>query len=220
MRFNIESAKPKKLLCYTLIMGLRPRVFITLTLLMLIISYQNFSSVESSEWDSTNTLKIIDEMSKFEKKDPGPANTLASPENGSDLKSVSSDWVQRQSRILLNGYDKKLETAMNDKLNSWVLGLKSEERASESPDASSPAEEPSSVENADSSAAPKSRFGLRFARLNSLKYDFGENSWLDLTADPGNTRLNFSQAFNPRTRWGLEHRTANGQTHMILKYEW
>lgn len=201
-------------LCYTLTMRLIPRVFIALALLMLVISYQNFSSVNSTEWDSANALKIIHEMQDF-KENKAATLPLANPESGNNLQSISQDWAQRQGSLLLNGYDKKLESAMNDKLNSWVQEL------SEKEDSEDLQNNRDNREASEKNSAPKkSKQTLRFSRVNSLKYDLGSNSCLDLTADPGSTRLNYSQALSRNARVGVEHRTANSQTQMFLKYEW
>jgi len=187
---------------------------------MLAISYQNFSSIEPSEQDSLNTLKIIDEMNHFQKgTTENPA--LAVPAGGHDLKSVSNDWAQRQTSLWLNGYDKKLESALTAKLNSWTESLlNSKEDAAESPTAQETAEAPGELQKPALGDSHKVRPSLRFARLNSLKYDLGGSSSLDLTADPGNTRFNYTQALSQRTRFGLEHKTAGRQTQMFLKYDW
>ncbi|WP_413289964.1 hypothetical protein [Bdellovibrio sp. HCB337] len=198
-------------------MRLIPRVFIALALFMLVISYQNFTSVNSSEWDSANTLKIIHEMQDFQKGETTPTSALATPTGGGDLQSVGTSWAQRQGSLLLNGYDKKLESAVNDKLNSWVQELSSDD-VSEDLQTSS-AEKSDKAENT-STTSKKSKQNLRFARVNSLKYDLGTNSCLDMTADPGNTRFNFSQTLTQRAKVGVEHRTADSQTQMFLKYEW
>lgn len=179
---------------------------------MLLAAYQNFSSVSPGDWDSSSSLKIINEMNEFRSDEKRPEK-LAAPQSGSDLRSVSNDWMQRQGSILLNGYDKELESAMNEKLNSWFQ------------DPESSAEQTSEANAGDqanylTSPSQKNKQNLRFARINSLKYDFDEKLCLNLTADPGNTRLDLSQTFNSRTRIGVEHRTANSQTQMFLKYEW
>ncbi|MBC7370957.1 MAG: hypothetical protein H7326_05290, partial [Bdellovibrionaceae bacterium] len=191
-------------------MRLKPRFILPLLILMLMISYQNFSNVSSNEWDSADTLKIMNEMSEFEKNNPSKP-VIATPQGGSDLKSVSNDWMERQGSILLNGYDKRLESAMNEKLNSWVQDISTDASAA-SADAvatSEPVPEP----GADTSRKTKNNF--RFARLNALKYDIGESTCLDLTADPGNTRLNYSQTLSSNTKLGVEHRTSDNKTQML-----
>lgn len=190
---------------------------------MLFISYQNFSSVSSGEWDSTTSLKIINEMNAFRAGDKVP-ETLATPQSGSDLQSVKNDWMQRQGHILLNGYDKKLEKAMNDKLNSWVKEITAKEEPAENASAQ-PAggESPTAGQNAEAKASEdphKLKQNLRFTRVNSLKYDIGDMTSVNLTADPGNTHVDVSQTLSPNAKFGLEHRTANSQTQMFLKYEW
>lgn len=207
-------------------MKLIPRVFLALLLFTLVISYQNFSSVESDRWDSAQTLKIINEMQTFDKNNPSPT-TLATPSGGSDFESVRDNWMQKQSTLLLNGADKRLEKAMNDKLNSYLEDIKS--MAASAPP---PTSEVSYTETSDKSASPagtqntsepekkKMRQNLRFSRVNALKYEFGESSCVDFVADPGNTRFNYSQTLNLSTKMGLEHRSADNLTQMFLRYEW
>jgi hypothetical protein len=197
-------------------MRLKPRFILPLLIMMLMISYQNFSNVDSSEWDSTTTLKIVKEMNEFEKNNTSKP-VLATPAGGSDLKSVSDNWVQRQGAIILNGYDKKLEHAMNDKLNEWVQDITrkdpmSEESAVAKGEGGNPSQSPEEER--------KRKQNLRFARINSLKYDLGETTCVDLTADPGNTHLNYSQALSSNSKMGLEHRMSDNQTQMFFKYEW
>lgn len=198
-----------------------PRVFILLLITTVFISYQNFTSVNSEEWDSTNTLKIIQEMNQFESKEKPLPGALATPQGGSDLKSVSNDWMQRQGSLILNGYDKKLEAAMNEKLNSWVDSLRDPSEPEDSPAATANSANQSYIsgDSGSSKGPAKRRQNLRFARVNSLKYEFGD-ACLDMTADPGNTRFNYSQSLFVRTRLGVEHKTADNQTQMFLKYEW
>lgn len=187
---------------------------------MLFISYQNFSSVSPSDWDSTSSLKIINEMNAFQAHDKVP-ETLATPQGGSDFESVRNDWMQRQGSILLNGYDKKLERAMNDKLNSWVQDITHKDDAEN--EAPSPGQSPaanSSQPTQASSESHKTRQNLRFMRVNSLKYELGENTCMNFTADPGNTRVDLSQTLSHNTKFGVEHRTADSKTQMFLKYEW
>jgi hypothetical protein len=201
-------------------MRLKQRFILPLLILMLLISYQNFSSVSPGEWDSERTQKIIKEMNEFNKNNPNqPA--LAVPQSGTDFKSVSSDWMDRQGHIFLNGYDKKLEDSMNEKLNSWVHEITKKDPMNE-PNSSQP--------NAKADAGPgpsttdenghKIKQNFRFARINSLKYDVGEASSFNLTADPGNAHLDFSQTISSNSKLGLEHRSSDNQTQMIFKYEW
>lgn len=199
-----------------------PRVFILAAIFMLFISYQNFSSVSPSAWDSTSSLKIINEMNAFQSGDKVP-ETLATPQGGSDFESVRNDWMQRQGSILLNGYDKKLEAAMNDKLNNWVHEItrkdpETGDEATVAADGSAGASENPAA--AQSSEQRKIKQNLRFSRINSLKYDLGENTCMNLTADPGNTRVDLSQTLSRNTKLGFEHRTADSKTQMFLKYEW
>jgi hypothetical protein len=198
-------------------MRLIPRFILSLVILMLVISFQNFSSVGPSEWDSANTLKIMKEMSEFEKNNPDKS-VLATPQGGNDFRSVSNDWMQRQGSILLNGYDKKLEAALNDKLNAWVQEITRKDPMNEE----SPANGGGSAAANGGASEPrkKTKQNLRFARVNSLKYDLGEASCFNLTADPGDTHLDYSQALSSNTRLGLEHRTSDNKTQMFLKYEW
>lgn len=185
---------------------------------MLFISYQNFSSVNPDAWDSTSSLKIINEMNAFHAGDKLPA-AIATPQGGSDFKSVSNDWMQRQGSIILNGYDKRLEAAMNSTLNSWVQEIiQKDAEEMHSSEATTVGE--NSPETSDGSAAAKSKQNLRFSRVNSLKYDLGENTCMNLTADPGNTRLDLSQTLSRNAKFGVEHRTADSKTQMFLKYEW
>jgi len=192
---------------------------------MLLISYQNFSSVRPNAWDSTSSLEIIQEMNAFQAGDK-VSETLATPQGGSDFESVRNDWMQRQGTILLNGYDKKIETALNNKLNSWVDQITSNDSEIENPSEASTeqiATGGNSVENtsgAKSSESPKLRQNIRFSRINSLKYDLGESTSMNLTADPGNTRVNLSQSLSHNAKFGVEHRTADSKTQMFLKYEW
>lgn len=200
-------------------MRLTPRFILPLVLLMLIISYQNFSGVQESDWDSAVTLKIMQEMKDFEKKDQGAVTPLATPQSGSDLKSVSNDWVERQGSLILNGYDKKIEAKVNDKLNTWVRLLSPKKNDEEPPPPNTGANSKESPKTQESPTR-ENKQNLRFSRVNSLKYDLGTNSCLDLTADPGNTRFNFSQALTSNTKLGLEHRTLDNKTQMTFKYEW
>lgn len=157
-------------------------------------------------------------MNQFQRNDRPAPDTFATPQGGSDLKSVSNSWVQRQSSILLNGYDKKLENAVNDKLNSWVQ-LLSDDTDKEAPKISEKTGSSSASGNALTGPA-KRKQNLRFTRVNSLDYRFGEDSNFNVTADPGNTSLNYSQSFFLNTKLGFEHKTADNKTQMILKYEW
>jgi hypothetical protein len=202
-------------------MRLIPRVFILAAIFLLFISYQNFSSVNSKDWDSASSLKIINEMNAFESSDK-QAEALATPQNGDDLQSIGNDWMQRQGSIILNGFDKKIEYAMNEKLNSWAHEITRKDPPEE-PIADGSTEVKSSKESLTRSQATDSqkiKQNLRFSRINSLKYDLGEKTCMDLTADPGNTRFNLSQSLTSRAKVGVEHRTADNQTKMFLKYEW
>lgn len=160
-------------------------------------------------------------MKAFQENDKQP-EVLAAPQAGSDFQSVRNDWMQRQGSLLLNGYDKKLEVAMNEKLNSWVREITkkdvSEEDSGSTPQDGSSSEKRSEAQEA--SPSQKAKPSLRFSQVNSLNYDLSENTCMNLTADPSNTRLNLSQALTPHTKFGVEHRTANSQTQMFLKYEW
>lgn len=195
-------------------MRLLPRVFILAAIFMLLIGYQNFTSIDSEQWDSARSIEIINEMNAFREADLNKKAPLAEPQSGSDLQSITNDWAQRQGQILLNGYDKKLEASLNETLNSWVEDLSSDEDSEKTASTSAPST------NKDSESSHKSKQNLRFASLNTLKYDFSTNTCLDLTADPGNTRLNLSRSLNQNAKFGIEHRTANSQTQMFLKYDY
>jgi hypothetical protein len=231
-------------------MRLNPRVFIKVliptAMLLLILSYQNFSDVAPSEWDGQTALKVIHEMQDFERTDPGLRPELAVPEGGHDFESVRNNWAERQSKILLNGFDKRVEDAVNDRLNSYLRALTSRDAASESstpkaeplhatrtmaaidPTAGEPAasgipENLARPVNTNASIAaetPRPRNALKFPRPNAIRYEFTPEARLDLIANPGDTRLNYSQAYNERTKVGVEHSTSGQQTQMYLRYEW
>lgn len=160
-------------------------------------------------------------MNAFQSKDRLP-ETFATPQGGSDFESVRNDWMQRQGSILLNGYDKKLEAAVNDKLNSWVHEITSKDAAPE--DASAPTGQATNAsENSSQTQASESRKikqSFHISRINALKYNLGENTCMNLVADPGNTRFDLSQTLTRNTKFGVEHRTADSKTQMFLKYEW
>jgi len=183
---------------------------------MLIISYQNFSSVNPTAWDNSHALKIMKEMNEFEKNNSDKKPTLATPQSGEDLKSVGNDWLQRQGSLLLNGYDKKLEAAMNAKLNSWFQ----DDSRNPAPQNNFQSADTTSDSSAEKPQQKGAKQSLRFSRVNSLKYEIGTNSCFDLTADPGNAHLNFSQILSSNTKLGLEHRTSDNKTQMMFKYEW
>jgi len=203
-------------------MRLRRKILIPLVIFLLFIGYQNFSSLNPNEWDSTNTLKIMHDMDQFNKNDHQAAS-LATPQSGSDFQSVRNDWVQRQGSIILNGYDKKLESMMNDKLNSWVHEItkkdSSEEGSTTGVSASGPASSANSSQPA-TSETKKSKQSLKFTRINSLKYELDEKSCFNFTADPGNAHLDYSQALSLNSKLGLEHRTSDNKTQMFWRYEW
>ena len=210
------------LLCYTRSMRVKPRFILPLLIFVLLISYQNFSNVPTNEWDSADTLKIMNEMSEFEKANPNRP-ILATPQGGSDLKSVSNDWMERQGSILLNGYDKRMEAALNDTLNSWVQNISAKDSPSEPKrnDASGTvalSEPVPATQTAE--ASPRTKQNFHFSRVNALKYDLGESTCLNLVADPGNARLNYSQTISSNTKLGVEHRTSDNKTQMLFKYEW
>ncbi|MGZ3745823.1 MAG: hypothetical protein ACXWRE_00720 [Pseudobdellovibrionaceae bacterium] len=178
------------------------------TIFVLLISYQNFSKLNSKDWDSLNSVEIIHEMQSFEQTDHQIYKTseaLAVPQSGNNLQSVRSDWMQRQASVILNGYDKKLEAALNEKLNSWVYG-------------SAPTTD--AAQKTEVQETKKTQRNLRFSRINSLNYDLGEKTCMNLTADPGNTRFNLSETLTLKAKIGIEHRTADSQTQLFLKYEW
>lgn len=179
---------------------------------MLLIGYQNFSTVDPKGWDSTRSLEIIQEMNTFNEKDLHQKPNLAQPQSGADFNSVRNDWVQRQSQILLNGLDKEIENSLNNTLNSWIENLNSEKNTTQSS-----SEQPT---DSSSQAVAKNKQNLRFASINALKYDLSTNSSLDFIATPGDSRLNYSQSFRKNTKFGIEHRAANSQTQMFLKYEY
>jgi hypothetical protein len=185
---------------------------------MLLISYQNFTPVDYNEFDSAETLKIMQDMRNFEQGE-GSSNSLAAPTGGSDLESVTSNWAERQGTVLLNGYDKKVEAAMNEKLNAWVQDLSAKDPAEEQQLSTEKNDNQEAV-NFSTPEEKKRKQNLRFARINSLKYEIGESTSFNVTADPGNTRLNYSQAVNQKTKVGVEHKTSDRQTQMFLRYDW
>jgi hypothetical protein len=187
---------------------------------MLLIGYQNFSTPTTKEWDSQTSLKIIQEMQQFEKTDPGVPTELAVPQSGSDFESVRNNWAERQSKLLLNGYDKKFEDAVNDTLNSYIQKLTQREPADESPHNSETADKESTAAASGEKPAPKKPIALKFPRPNMIKYEVSSNSSFNVIADPGNTRVNYSQAYNDHTRIGIEHKTSSQQTQMFLNYDW
>lgn len=158
-------------------------------------------------------------MSEFEKNN-STKSVLATPQGGNDLKSVTSDWMERQGRIILNGYDKQVEQTMNDTLNSWVQDLSSEDPINDRNHVGEVATS-ESVSAAETEETPrKTKHNLRFSRVNALKYDLGDSTCVDLVADPGNTRLNYSQTLSSNTKFGFEHRTSDNKTQMLFNYEW
>jgi hypothetical protein len=75
--------------------------------------------------------------------------------------------------------------------------------------------------NPGNAAEPsRARNVLKFPRPNAIRYEFSPEARLDLIANPGDTRLNYSQAYNERTKVGVEHSTSSQQTQMYLRYEW
>lgn len=209
-------------------MRLAPRIIIPTALFMLLIGYQNFSVPTSAEWDSQHALKVIQEMQEFQKNDPGLPQELAVPQGGSDFESVRNNWAERQSKLLLNGFDKKVENIVNDKINAFVQSFIQREPAEDTAPVEgsvdmasvSPKSTPTDLTKSIVASEEKPRHILKFPRPNMIKYEVGSDASVNVIANPGETLVNYSQAYNARTHMGIEHATSKGQTQMFFRYDW
>lgn len=213
-------------------MRLIPRIYILLALMCVFVGYENFTCVDTEEAPD-QTTQILKEMNDFQAKDKVPT-ALAVPQSGHDFQSVRDDWTNRQSQLLLNGADQRLLDNINNHISSYVSENFSSKKdgdttanpsaapANPSADgnAAAPATTDPNAATAQNSPQQQPKSPLKFTRINDVKYEFGKDTALDFIADPGNTRLNFSQAFTQNTKFGVEHRTSDGTTQMFFKYQW
>jgi hypothetical protein len=173
---------------------------------MIFIAFQNFGALSPADLELQHTLSEMKTLEKSER------SLLQTPQSGTDFESVRNAWVERQGKALLNGADQRLTDQLNDRLKSW---FSSDETSATADNASS------SGDGAQTnSRRPASLGTFRFATINSVQYRFDESSLLTCSVEGSGAHVDFSKKLSSNTRVGVEHRSANSQTQVLLKYDW
>ncbi|MBO9665188.1 MAG: hypothetical protein J7501_00040 [Bdellovibrio sp.] len=169
---------------------------------LILVCYQNFGPLNLED---QKTLERMREMQKLQRQ---PASLgIATPQSGSDLASVSGDWMQRQGHLLLNGRDKEILDTINHRLSTWFDSV----TAGESPAADTQGgRKPASLE------APAA---FRFSRVNEMEYR-AQDAIFSCSLNFDGAHLDYSHKLSSNTHLGVDHWTGKNQTQVLLKYNW
>jgi hypothetical protein len=181
---------------------MQQRKFLFLTVTSIIfVCYQNFSPLSEED---RRTLEVMQELKNMQEE----STSLVAPRQGRDLASVRDDWVDRQSKVWLNGADTRLLDSVNTRLQQW---LGNDEAAEEL----APVDE--GTETATEDQEPQK---FRFATINKVEYKWDQSSLLTCSVEGKGTTLDFSKTWSKDAQLGVEHNVSENQTQVLLKYRW
>lgn len=172
---------------------------------LIFVCYQNFSQLTA---DELNTLDRLQELKTL--KDHPELPQIANPQGGKDLESVTSDWLQRQGSIWLNGRDQRWVELMNQRLNNWLTTHKAAADRAPANDDESPKTETHKNDGGE----------FHFARINEMEYRWTKDSVLTCSFQGDGAHLDYSQKLSSNTHLSFDHRTDKSQTQVHLKYTW
>lgn len=179
----------------------RKFLFVTVTSIIF-VCYQNFSPLSEED---RRTLEVMQELKEMSEE----KTSLVAPRAGRDLASVRDDWVDRQSKVWLNGADQRLLDSVNTRLQSWLGNDEaSEELSSDEADGSLATDEGSEPQR------------FRFATINKVEYKWDQSSLLTCSVESQGAKLDYSKTWSQNAELGVEHNVSENQTQVLLKYRW
>ncbi len=154
--------------------------------------------------ENQDAREVIQQMNQY--KEPSVADGIVPPQSGNDWKSVMGNWADKQGHAWMNGADERFLKNINDHLNSWLSNdnAAAEEGATPSP----------------LLVDEKKKSDWKFTRVNVLQYQVDESSKVIMHVETDGGHVDYSQAIDPRTSLGIEHKSASNQTQFLLKYNW
>jgi hypothetical protein len=178
----------------------RKFLFVTVTSIIF-VCYQNFSPLSEED---RRTMEVMEELKAMGEE----KTSLVAPRNGRDLASVRDDWVDRQSKVWLDGADQRLLDTVNTRLQKWLGNEEAESEQTTEPDGALATDEESGPQK------------FRFATINKVEYKWDQSSLLSCSVEGQGTKLDYSKSWSQNAELGVEHNVSENQTQVLLKYRW
>ncbi len=148
---------------------------------------------------------------------------VAQPQSGSDLNSISQDWVTRQTHLITGGAEQRFLEDVNKRMTRM---LKWEEIEGEPyPEAEQPSGSgrgPASVPNDDNEdeyygMKPTS---LRMLAINRVQVGFSNNTKVSCSIEGPDVKWDLSRSLNKNFDVNVRHEPANNKNTVHLNYSW
>lgn len=153
-----------------------------------------------------------------------PKQALVVPNGGSDLNSVTTNWLERQSHLLIDGADQRLLDSMNRKMQTF-FSSKSDSRksgANKSEGATTEAlknsqERKEEIANHNSSEQSAT---IRFSTLTRVEMDIFQKTNLSCAYDGGGLQWNLSRPITQKVDINLRHKANDNSSTFHFNYNW
>jgi|GEM_PF-6579672 hypothetical protein len=176
----------------------------------LVCAYQNFGSLTADDLQMAQALKDLKQLNGKE-----ASTSIAVPRSGNSLESVSSDWAQRQSAMILNGADQKLLDTINDKIVGIFKDDEVPAAAANEPVKTGGGRGPASL----GEATPVEVASVKFTKINAMEYKSGDTK-VNASIETDGAHINYNQTLSENTQIGIGHKSNNSETQFLLNYRW
>jgi hypothetical protein len=170
--------------------------------------------------------------------------SIASPQSGTDLNSISQDWLTRQSHLITGGAEERLLQDINKKLERLVTPSKTDEQNETlADDANAPTSEksdepahasskgnrgPASVPRIVMEKARQSDTGISGMRLTSVRVmsinrvqvGLANKTQLSCSFSGDSMQWNVSRPVSKDFDLNLRHETGQAKSSVQLNYSW
>ena len=210
-----------------------PLIGYSIALIILSISFQNFSSIPLgilnphistaearavSPSDGSADIRKLAPQKPVEQDDP----IVATPQSGGDLDSVSQDWMSRETHLITGGAEQKVLDKMNRRMSRWLASTPDEKaqgpQGQPGNGSTSALQTPSEPEGGLLSIVqPKS---VRFTKMNQMDMSFENDAHLSCLFRGDSMQLDLSKNVIGNVDVNLRHDTHDDANSVHLKYSW
>lgn len=156
---------------------------------------------------------------------------LVAPTGGNNFDSISQNWLQHQTTVLVDGADQRLVERLNRNLYRWFGASDSDDSAGVTnrvtADAGSvhgartPASiSPNAVSSNDESSSSSNIAPLHFAQINRLEMGVTSQSHLSCLVKGDSIQMDYSHRLNERLDLSLRHQSKDSSSSLQLNLKW
>lgn len=218
---------------------------IVVSSLFVFLFFQNFTSIPldrlkpqfaqalarpASPTDGTADIRKLAPPKPLYRADENPS--IASPQSGHDLNSISQDWMTRQTHLITGGAEQRLLDDINKRMTRMITAEDEEPTEAPGPDVAKrdtvakskggrgPASVPAQAAEEPRVNSPFKPTSLRLMSINRLQLGLASNTKVSCSFQGSTMRVDVSHPVSNTFDVNIRHETDKAKSSVFLNYSW